>query len=621
MTTGRITRHLEGRPGITRYAEIAAVKPPPVHVGWSNLASQKSVRAIAAGVRTRRVWLATWGGVLCWDRSDGGTLWRYASEHGLAGNMAGCLCLDRDERPWVGHAPGGLTCLEGHAWRCYEYLRDEPVAALCAAETGIWVATGSAVYLVRGPDAPPEMRAAEHEATIDVCAMLADDAGVWLANPCGLFLLQPGSAPEPVEEHRIGACTALARDAAGHIWAATPSEVFRLDGRAWDGPYALPDDLQAYRITGLAAARGQTWVLTTMGIARIANGVWQPASLPNSTDGRQRTPRTIACSPQDAYAWVGTDEGLAVIWPEGNACRWDLDVLPAHEEDVLNNLGRAACAGPKSEVLVGTAGGLLVVSPDGSWRRVPNAGDVWQLCCDDRPGRSRDAELSPIGADRYLLAWPRGVARFDNSANVSFFQPQPPGVPQAIAVGQDGRLHVFTSQGLWCMSENGPQAIARGHEFQVHCLVQTADGVWWLGTSQGIFRSAGPHWELAAERPGPLEVAVYQFMAADGMLWAATAAGLWSYNGAGWQQRVVSRVTAMVMPSAEQTLWLACPEGVARYSPASGQFDLVCTPSDSGLAGRGVRALTQTRDHLIVVTANGISRCELGALRTGKHKS
>ena len=45
--TGKIARYVEVPTAIARFAETEAVKPPPVHAGWENFVSQRSVRAIA----------------------------------------------------------------------------------------------------------------------------------------------------------------------------------------------------------------------------------------------------------------------------------------------------------------------------------------------------------------------------------------------------------------------------------------------------------------------------------------------------------------------------------------------------------------------------------------------
>src|SRR5947207_16028198 len=88
---GRITRYAEDRSRIARFTEIAVQKPEPAHRGWENFVSQRSVRVIAVAPRSSALWLATWGGVLEWQRKDQDLCRRHAAEHGLAGNAVSCL--------------------------------------------------------------------------------------------------------------------------------------------------------------------------------------------------------------------------------------------------------------------------------------------------------------------------------------------------------------------------------------------------------------------------------------------------------------------------------------------------------------------------------------------------
>ncbi|MGB8509872.1 MAG: hypothetical protein WCD76_15935, partial [Pyrinomonadaceae bacterium] len=85
---------------------------------------------MAVSEKTQRVWAATWGGVISWNQRGGDFHYlRFDSEHGLAGGPASCVCLDGDERTWVGHDGGGLSILEGGGWRVCVSPPAEPVRA------------------------------------------------------------------------------------------------------------------------------------------------------------------------------------------------------------------------------------------------------------------------------------------------------------------------------------------------------------------------------------------------------------------------------------------------------------------------------------------------------------
>src|SRR2546423_4808446 len=57
----------------------------PLFSKWRSSASQRHVRDIAVDNHRGRIWLATWGGVLCW-MPEVDLCVRHTSEHGLVGN-------------------------------------------------------------------------------------------------------------------------------------------------------------------------------------------------------------------------------------------------------------------------------------------------------------------------------------------------------------------------------------------------------------------------------------------------------------------------------------------------------------------------------------------------------
>src|SRR3954462_628812 len=76
---------------ITALSDEGGLKPASLHAGWTGFSSKCSVRAIAVAASSPQVWMATWGGIVSWDRREGGLYRRYGSEHGLAGNVANVL--------------------------------------------------------------------------------------------------------------------------------------------------------------------------------------------------------------------------------------------------------------------------------------------------------------------------------------------------------------------------------------------------------------------------------------------------------------------------------------------------------------------------------------------------
>jgi ligand-binding sensor domain-containing protein len=586
MSGHRITRYVE----ITGHRETPARVPEPVHPGWQTRASQRSTRAVAVGRRT--VWAATWGGVLALGRGRDVEFYdRYASEHGLPGNPAACLCLDASDRPVVATDEGSVAWFDGSRWHAAPGWNGGPVKALATGPAGgVWAATEEGIYHASAPDQPPGAIAREQDGAVQVCALLADGDGVLAGSSSGLFRVRRGQSPERLEVGRLAACTALTRDVRGDVWAASPRTIYHLGG----GDSTFPADGVAApdRILGLAACPGGAFVLTTAGPGQVTGGRWQGLGLPVGPGGEALPVRAIAARADESFLWAGTDERLAVGWPEPEGFAWDAGLLPPHADDSINNAGR--CAVPRGEdVLVGTAGGLLRFDASGRWELLAG-GDVRALC------EAADAA--------YFLARPGGVGRL-NSKDAAFLARQPPGVPLALGAGLDGVAHLLTTRGLFAPGKHEPLLVAPGVDLAVNCLAQTPGGPWWLGTDRGVFRAGHSGWELAGEQPGPLQSAVYALTVEGGDLFAATESGLWRRRTVGWQQCVSGPVRA-VARAAAGGLWFAGAQGVARRR--EGYVTAPLIPSNSGLPARSVVALLDHGGCLWIVTGGGVGRLRIG---------
>jgi ligand-binding sensor domain-containing protein len=609
MSAGRITRYVETPATITRYAEVEAVKPAAVWPGWTNHVSQRGVRALAVAPHSSRLWLATWGGAVEWRRKEDTVYRRYSGEHGLASNAVSCLALAEDGQVWAGHGEGGLSRFTGGRWHAGPDLGGEPVRAVCArAEIGVWAATPGAVYDVAAWGLTGSPVARDHDGAVEADVLLPDGDGVLAGNSWGLFRLRHGHDPERLEPGAISSCTALARDGRGGVWVATPEEVYLLrDGRL-QGPVGPPSGEAVGRVLGLAAGANVVWVWTAAGLACVVDGRWRP--LPWRGDTAPPDVRAAAASGDDGFLWVGTDQGLAVVWLEGTEATWHPGLLPPHAEDALNNLGRCV-TGPTADgtVCVGTAGGLVAFRPDGTWQLDARAGDVRGLC----GGTARQQEPDAV----YLLTWPHGVGRRTATEPVRFYAAQPEGIPLAVALGQDGRLHALTTRALFRHETGDWKRVAEGTDAAGCRLAQAADGTWWLGTSRGLQRAtAAGGWEAAGERPGPGSAEVADLVAVGDTLWVATTAGLWARDAAGWRQHFPpagEAVVRAVTPAADPgVLWLAGEDRLVRYEPAGRRALAEHLPRDSGLGSARVTALREGAGALWVVTACGTSRLTTG---------
>jgi ligand-binding sensor domain-containing protein len=584
---------------IITWKEKEVLEPESIYPGWMNLVGQRSIRAIAISPKSRHIWMATWGGVLSWREREESTYYRYSSEHGLAGNGVSCLCVDEDERPWVGQAEGGLAYFADNRWQLHPERQTEIFRVVSSADSqsGIWAATDSCLYYISGPAGSPVPFLVDQPGAGYPVALLSDSQDLLVGNNLGLCRVHGPGEIEPVAPDQISSCRSLARDLCGRIWIATAAEIFMMEGGQLS-PQPFYDG-SAGAVLKVAAARDRIWLLTTGGLSVIDSNGWKLIA-PTPEQQNLPTLHTIAASANDNQLWVGTDCLLSSLFYSGDGTlSWGHSLLPTHAEDDLNNLGRcfAASDAGTQNIWIGTAGGLVTYQTDEAWSIDQTKGDVRQLC----------VSSTANGETVWLLNWPGGF-----SSLIGSFE-QPPGIPIALVRGKDGNAYGLTSRGLWQLGTT-MKKIADGPPRRTLHLAQTQDGTWWAGTTDGVYGYAQGIWELAGEQPGPRLSEVYALLAMGNELWAATAAGLWCRRGNVWESHNPPQprmVRALAPASRAGKVWLAEQEGVMRYSSADMTVDKCYSITTHGLASNRVAALAEIRDELWIVTEAGISRLRL----------
>ena len=598
-----IAEYKEPPSKIAPYRELSrGLKPEPIYLGWTNFVSQKSVRVIAMSRKSGCLWLATWGGVICWKWKDNQPYQRYSSEHGIAGNEVTCLCLDESDHPWVGHSEGGLSYFDGQRWQVYSGLQTETIRALTGAGSlpGIYVAAQERVYYIANfnqlPIPIPIMP--DEDGTAETLALLADKEELLIGNPWGLFRASVDKTPEPIAVDDIQFCTALAQDGDGRIWIGTLFGLYSLENNEVKPQAEEISD----RILALAANEKRLWVLTTNGLFQI----FDDSCLEVTKQKEDTTIRAIAASTSDTYLWVGTDQLLAGV--QMSNCEdefWDWDLLTSHSDDNLSNLGRCVLCHPDSDRLwVGTASGLFTYKPS----------QEWELCINSEQEDIRAIILNPNDSETpWILSWSRGVTKLQPDGLLKKYYSQPANVPLLLVVGQDGYSYVLTERALWRLKTDNYEEIYQVTHSYSRVLMQTLDGVWWLGTERGLYRQ----WQFVGEPSGPLMAPIYALTEFQKNLWVATANGLWTLQDNNWVQLNLelpssgAPIWALTPSLRSEALWLACEEGVVCYNILTKSISKPYTCTNSGLASYRVTALVESTDALWIVTQAGISRVKL----------
>lgn len=601
MTDPRVNEEPDG--GIDLYATTVDIaeerdfgEPESAFPGWTTFVSHRAVRAIAVAKESRTAWIATWGGVLAWNRGAQKVYRRYSSEHGLAG-IPSCITVNANEQPWVGHAEGGLSYFENDRWWPYEHLRSVRVNAIAAATGGaVWVATPDAIFLVESGAPPVEVVRGVAECC-DATVLLSDGDGVLIGSPSGLFRASPQRPAARVRADIIGECTALAHNTDGSVAAGTPNGIVFADGTI------ITAERGDSAITSLAPTRRGLWVMTRSHLARVIDGQWQ--SLPDRPQGVEAPRAIVPADSNDDYLWIGTDNLIVGARAVGDT-PYDAGVLQSHPEDELNNIGRCAVSDKAGTTWIGTAGGLWVGPPDSAWR------------FDDTPGDVRCAIATTGGSDPgvWMLAWPAKLLHIRGGDTDWFPRTLPAGMPSALTSATDGRPCVLISSTIWRIRDADEVRVAENVPIGARFIAQAVDDNWFAGTDRGIFRHTAQGW-LLEPKPGISNIAAFRTVGTT--LWAGVEGAMWAYDGNGWKRYAVEigdapgpESVTIIAPSArDDGLWIASGGRVARYSVSTGTVQSVFDRFNSGICGRTITSIVESRGFLWIVSQNGIARYTL----------
>jgi ligand-binding sensor domain-containing protein len=639
--TDLVPRHLDLGPTVKSHIERLRTQhgrfalPDAPYPGWVSYASQRHIRDVAIDSFREWIWLATWGGVLCWDPKARRCI-RHTSGHGLVGNVVRSIAVDRAGVIWAaGHRRGLCSLrLDAHtAWQLHKDLERWTVLWLTPRiEGGIYVALrDSDGQCALGQVATPDDRLRSLLTTglsikeIDAFCV-ENDGTLWMGNPWGLYRYRNGNT----ESFDLAGAQvrAIASSPSEWLWVGTNHGLYRFDPEQ-DPPHFQDAEWPRDAVVSLTIEpdSGDLWGLTARQVGRLYDGVWQPAfQMPSerlnglsavSQEFKDKNPQSPVCL-QQGRVWAGGANGLYKIGLDSYE-----EAFAYATEDALSNAVQALWA-DDSAVWVGSACGLY--SFDGqTWfnytRDAPNLRDVRAIA----PGHSN--------GQLWIGAWQMGLQRLQQGVYIPDEALTQPIV--ALATGVDETMWAATVDAVYWQPQGSqkweslphpiPRDLIRGGIIQTMCHQLATDtggnpvSTLWVGTSAGLFRYR-PGLELWDWVKGDLEKLSVQALALDPLanrLWVGTSAGLFGENN--WQCCRETDVQALAFsPAPAGTLWLGTSSGLESWSsPAQGEVfegqpEQCFTASNSGLASDQVTALAirvvESKQEVWVGSPNGVSR-------------
>ncbi len=537
----------------------------------------------------------------------------FTDAHGLPQNAVQCQAVDSKGYLWAGTLDGAAY-FNGIVWKPVALPgreRSNSVTAICPTSDGtIWFGTEGGLH----------HRTATGWESFDRRAGLSDDfiefihegrtettRGLWVATHIGISRLRDGQwtvfRTADGLPHAIAQSFAEIRlpDGRPTLLAGTSLGLVEFDGGHWK-PFASPPELSTAVISFLLTVGGNEddpknlgdtlWVTTdnNRGTFKYERGQWHRFTTAEGFPSNRALSVATTTSAEGKVIWVGTDQGLTRIGPDGGLRNYGVGQgLPQNFTFSLAVTGR----GGQQLLWVGTLLGICRVI-EGKW-----------LAIDGKTGLASGFVLSlletaePDGTRPFWIGtFESGLLRWKNGEWKRF--------------GTDEGLPTKT---VWRIRE-----------------IRNVDGKpsLWAACAGGLVRLNGERWERMTppnESGTKTTVDLLESVTETGApcLWTATETGIWRYSEGRWSNLrqtdglandFCTQLAETTDENGRRTLWVGTLNGLSSYR--DGKFTTY--RAEQGLASNQVigfhESKTAAGNHCLWVgTRGGVSRLDL---RTGE---
>lgn len=436
-----------------------------------------TVRDIARGA-DGALWFATEGHGLVGLSGDETRL--LTVEDGLSSDAVTAVCAPAEDQVWIGTLEG-LNQLSGGSIRVVPELASLEIYRLrCDGEGNLWIATDQGLYRLHENHLMLERlnERSDYEIHGVTAAMPGREGNLWLiSTTAGLLRLKPSKFRNLTPNNGLASARIDALTEVGDtiLIGANDGTIQAVD-RGGTNLRRLTHPLEGVRIRHLLEdSAGTLWVSSFAGLLRIDG---DGEHLLTTADGLPTNQVRFVVEDSAGTLWIGTRNG-GVARRRGDG---PVDVIDRSDGLASNFVFsiEEICSGPLSgRFLVGTRGGLNVVTADGNVERVlsateglpgtivfntltDTAGDTWistngGFCRMSREGGMKtlasrgglpsetifDAEIDGQGA--FWLSSNIGVIRLDQDVATAFMDSEIEAVESTLFDDRDGMAHRQTT--------------------------------------------------------------------------------------------------------------------------------------------------------------------------------